>query len=154
MSLQPFMLLLAMLPAQTADAPVAYTNAVLRTPLDDAETIKEFENLYALPEGEVLRRIAPPFSSTRLSYYHAKFADQAKAIPAGPDAMVFRWNKQGLQNWGMNFGEYRLADLLNSLFGVFPHEIEGDAALRKKRVGGDFVIREGESPAKLAARLQ
>src|SRR5436190_1562760 len=66
MSLQPFMLLLAMLPAQTADAPVAYTNAATRTPLDDAETIKEFENLYALPEGEVLRRIAPPFSATRL----------------------------------------------------------------------------------------
>src|SRR5437667_199960 len=60
----------------------------------------------------------------------------------------------GLEKWGMNFGEYRLADLLNSLFGVFPQEIEGDAALRRKRVGGDFIVREGESPAKLAARLE
>jgi RNA polymerase sigma factor (sigma-70 family) len=117
----------------------------------------EFAELYALPDKEVLKRVAPPFAPVRLEYYRREHAGQAQAIPSGPTSMFFRWHDGKLTNWGMHFGGDEgtdLSSLLRLVAGVYPQEIEGDQELVKKLISGDFIVREKVEVAKIVGRLQ
>jgi len=104
------------------------------------------EHGYALASGRYIRRVAPPFPPIRMDYYRTAHPTQAEAIPAGPSAMIFRATNEELHNWGMTFGApdhgYDLNGLLDALLGLKSQQIEGPAELLRKRLSGDWVIRE------------
>src|SRR5262249_5946313 len=117
----------------------------------------EFTKLYALPDGEVLKRVAPPYPEARMAYYKKEHASQAQQIPDGPITMYFRYGGGKLTNWGMTFstsedGE-RLQGLLRGLADIYPQEVEGDDGLLKELIKGDFIVREGAAKEKVVARL-
>ena len=109
---------------------------------------------YALADDQVLRRVVPPFPDERMEWYRLGNPGQADAIPRGPDAIFFRWERGGLVNNGMQFGGEDVQGLLESVAGIYPQDIEGPLELRKKEVPGDWIVRAGASNAKLVAELQ
>jgi RNA polymerase sigma factor (sigma-70 family) len=125
----------------------------------DTKSLQAFYKLYVLPEGEVLRRIAPPFPECRMTYYRTEHAGQEQAIPRGPAVMYFRWRKDNLTNWGMSFcggedcGE-TLPEILRQISDVYPEEIEGEKDLIKEGIKGDFIVREGIPAEKVLSRLE
>ena len=109
---------------------------------------------YALADDQVLRRIAPPFSDERMEWYRVGNPSQADAIPRGPDTIFFRWDHGGPVNNGMQFGGADLGDILNSVAGVFPQDMQGPADLLDKDLPGDWVVRVGAPREKIVAALQ
>jgi hypothetical protein len=101
-----------------------------------------FEAVYRLEEGEMLKRIAPPFIAERMDYYREEHTGQAEAIPRGPDRMIFHWDGK-LRNWGMGFGRVgALSGVLNSVVRLKRYEYEGPAELLELEVPGDWIIRD------------
>jgi hypothetical protein len=102
-----------------------------------------FEQVYRLADGEVLKRIPPPFIPERMDWYRTQDAHQAELIPRGPEYMTFHWDGQ-LRRWGMGFG-YRdgqtIAQLLGSTMQMKTYEFEGPADLLSYKLTGDFIIR-------------
>jgi hypothetical protein len=110
---------------------------------------------YALPEDENLKRVAPPFPKERMEWYRVANPTQHEHIPAGPDAMLFRWENGGLRNWGMSFGHpNNIDDILTSAAGVYPQMIEGPAKLREQVIPGDWIVRPGAPPENVVAELE
>jgi len=121
------------------------------------QALAEFRALYALPEGEVLKRVSPPFSDTRLIYYRHHDSTQAEAIPGGPQSMFFHWQDGKLRRHGMHFTTATGADLrtiLRMLAEIYPHEVEGDREVLRTGIKGDFILRVGTPADKVVARLQ
>ncbi len=121
----------------------------------EADTLQK---LYALRPDEVLKYVPPPFSPARMAYYVKEHAHQAQAIPSGPQVMMFRWENGKLSNWGMTFcgpdDGQKLSGLAQSILGIYPQEIEGDAELLKKSLQGDFIFRPDAGPEKILRRLE
>ena len=110
---------------------------------DDA--VARFEKLYSLEEGQVIKRVPPPFSSDRLAYYRIKHHHQAEAIPEGPDTMFLHFVDGKVKNWGMTFGGVRLANVLQMITKIHRQEIEADDAIKNTEISGDFVFRSDAS---------
>jgi len=114
---------------------------------------RRFEAVYRLEEGEILKRIAPPFIPERMDYYKAEHEDQAELIPEGPDSMTFHWDRK-LKNWGMSFGSRvgTLGRVLNSVLRLKSYEYSGPKELLDIDLPGDWIIRdEAPQEAKLRA---
>jgi hypothetical protein len=123
------------------------------------ESEPKFAALYTPKPNQALIRIKPPFLPERLEYYrrHANI-NQVNAVPRGPDAIVFRWGKEGLILGSMRFGgAFDLNSLVQPLLGVFPQELEGDQNLvngGNLKLPGDFVVRSGASQAQLMTGME
>jgi hypothetical protein len=101
----------------------------------------KFDLVYGLNEGQILKRIAPPFIPERQQYYTAENEMQASLIPRGPDRMIFHWDG-GLRNWGMSFGDQgRLGSTLSFVLNLKSYEYEGPEDLLNLELPGDWVIR-------------
>jgi beta-lactamase regulating signal transducer with metallopeptidase domain len=111
-----------------------------------------FEAVYRLEEGEIIKRIAPPFIPERMDYYREELEFLAKNHPQGVDHMTFHWVGK-LKLWGMGFGRSRsLGGLLNGVLGLRRYEYEGPEELLGLELGGDWIIRnEMPDEVKLAA---
>jgi RNA polymerase sigma factor (sigma-70 family) len=116
-------------------------------PAPDASWRERFFSVYRLEDGEVLRRIAPPFIPERMDWYRTHDATQFQLIPRGPEYMTFRWDGS-LQPWGMGFG-YRdgqtVRQLLGSTLRMKSYEFDGPAELLGHKLTGDFIVRDGAS---------
>jgi hypothetical protein len=153
---------LVALPRLTAQAaPGRPGKAAAPAPKDNAPEKREadeFTRIYALPDGGVLKRVAPPFSPLRMDYYRRGYAHQAELIPDGPVTMYFRWGNAKLTSWGMTFSTSgngdNLPTIVKTVAGIYPQDIEGDEGLRTQVITGDFVVREGAAPEKVVARLE
>ena len=115
----------------------------------------ELERVYGLEKGHVLKRVARPFIPERMEWYRAENGAQARAIPRGPDYVVFDWNDgTGLRSWGMGFGFEKMplrSVLLNAL-RLKSYEFEGPAELLGLDLAGDWVVRpDAEIGEKLKA---
>jgi uncharacterized protein (TIGR03067 family) len=117
----------------------------------------EFDKVYGLKDGEVLKRVAPPYSGSREEFYTSIRGEPREDQPHDRNFSVFHW-KGGRVQFGsattpVNPDEgMPLAGLLGHL--SFPRqEVEGDDALLDTTITGDFVLRPGADPAKVAARL-
>jgi hypothetical protein len=53
--------------------------------------LAEFRRAYALPDGKVVGRVAPPFSPGRLEYYRVHEPVQAQAYPDPQGCMRIGW---------------------------------------------------------------
>ena len=116
---------------------------------------KVFYELYRLEDGEVLKRIAPPFIPERKGYYHDRHASQAKSIPDPPDYFTFHWDGE-LKNWGLGFGEgaSSLNNVLNASLSIPDDQFEGPKELLKFPVGGDWIVRKNVSDAEKLRALE
>jgi hypothetical protein len=116
-----------------------------------------FEQVYRLEDGEILKRIAPPFIPERMDWYWATNRAQAQAMPRGPDYITFYWDGK-LHNWGMGFGlqdGQRVGELLASTLALKSYEFEDPGGLLGYRLPGDFIIRRSAEPiAQLDALCQ
>jgi beta-lactamase regulating signal transducer with metallopeptidase domain len=104
---------------------------------------QKFEAVYRLEEGEILKRIAPPFIPERMDYYKTDHEHQAELIPDGPDSMTFHWDRK-LQNWGMAFGHRvgTLNHVLNAVLQLKSYEYEGPKELLDIDLPGDWIVRD------------
>jgi beta-lactamase regulating signal transducer with metallopeptidase domain/uncharacterized GH25 family protein/thiol-disulfide isomerase/thioredoxin len=116
---------------------------------------KKFYETYRLKEGEVLRRIAPPFIPERRDFYINELRWQAQAAPNPPTYFTFIWNGK-LQNWGLGFtgGERPLEGVLVFNLSVPRNEIEGPDELLKLEVPGDWIVRKDATPEQLLRALE
>jgi len=141
---------------------------------DDADSkrlLEEFQRAYALPDGQVVRRVARPFTPGRLEFYRVHHARQAKSIPEGPEYMWFKWDrikpKHPPINWaslhegrlstgGMGWvgGEgVSVAGLVNTFTKIRSYEMLGDRKLKFTFIPGDWVVRDGVPAEKMLQGL-
>jgi beta-lactamase regulating signal transducer with metallopeptidase domain len=114
---------------------------------------QRFNEVYRLEEGQVLKRIAPPFIPERKDYYFDHNPDQAQAIPDGPRMMTFRWDGK-LDPEGMGFGGVRDLTEPLDLFGLQSYEYEGPEELLSLKLPGDWIVRTGTTIEKRMKALQ
>jgi thiol-disulfide isomerase/thioredoxin len=103
---------------------------------------RRFNEVYRLEEGQILKRISPPFIAERMDYYRNEHEYQAEAIPRGPDYMSFHWDGT-LRHWGMGFGRpTSLAGVLGSVLRLKRFEYDGPEDLLKLELAGDWIVRD------------
>jgi RNA polymerase sigma factor (sigma-70 family) len=143
------------------DAPRDKDKGNKEGPAADEELTKalnELKKTYALPDGEDVKCVKPPFPASRREWF--RIANMRRIMVKGTDApptsMIFRWNKGDLQHWSASFGTEgpEVASLLTSIAGIYPPETEGDAVLLKDTIEADFVVREGAPAEKVVAGLE
>jgi hypothetical protein len=105
----------------------------------------EFLRTYGLKQGEVLKRIAPPYPACRIDY--CKFLETSRP-DSGMDfeasTMFYRWNGESVEHWAVAPGVDGLT-LITVLkcVGVPWQEVEAAADLRSRKISGEFVVRTG-----------
>jgi hypothetical protein len=111
-----------------------------------------FDEVYRLEEGEILKRIAPPFIPERVEFYRNEESHQAQAIPEPPDYFTFHWEDNMLKKWGLGFtgGERSLDSFLRGNLGVKANQFDGPEELLQIEVPGDWLIR---MPSTIEERL-
>ncbi len=117
---------------------------------------------YALNADQNLQHVAPPFPAMRKELYRVMRPEQARDIPAGPTAIVFRWSNDGLatRNTTMTYSGsnpfangQRLAGLLDNLMGIKKPMIDGPRELLDTTLTGDWVVRKGASDEQVVKEL-
>lgn len=148
------------------------TEAPAPTGVDDPMWMVEFRWAYGLRDGELIRRVAPPYPECRAEYFKERTREVHKRLrlEVPPEALNrdyseyftrFMWKDRWtagdlmVQVWPIKSDEgVRLAQVINLTTGLAPNRIEGDAELLEAKVTGDFVVRVGADPEKLAAALE
>jgi hypothetical protein len=111
----------------------------------------KFDLVYRLDEGQILKRIPPPFTPERQRFYTSENETQASLISDAPDQFVFHWDG-GLQRWGYSFGDKgSLGSTLSFVLGLKSYEYEGPEDLLKLELPGDWIIR---NEAAIESKLQ
>jgi len=132
----------------------------------------EFRKAYGLKDGEVLRRVPPPYPKCRAEYFRdltrAAYKRSKLEVPEEEANRDYsdHFTKFG---WADGWAVDRLRACIvpvepevgGTLLQVatmttgFPHtRVEGDDALLEQKVTGDFVVRAGADPEKVAAALE
>jgi hypothetical protein len=136
------------------------------------QLLAEFERTYAVADGKVIKRVAPPFSPGRLEFYRVHHVEQAKSAPEGPEIMYFRWDVPKPNPLPTNWPRYHqgrisgggmawlgghgasLAWLIEVVTQIHSWEMEGDRKLKQSHIAGDWVIRDGVPPEKMLTGLE
>jgi beta-lactamase regulating signal transducer with metallopeptidase domain len=107
---------------------------------------QRFNKVYFLEEGQVLKRIAPPFIPERKEYYKQEHSDQASRIERAPDFFTFHWDGE-LKRWGAGFGSGKrpLRRVLNSNLSMNQNSYEGPEELLETDVPGDWIVLKDAS---------
>jgi hypothetical protein len=101
---------------------------------------KAFYEVYRLEEGQVLKRIAPPFIPEREDYYYEQ---SHGAVQEPPDFFTFHWDGQlrlyGEGWWG---GKRPLLSVLRNNLSMGRDTFEGPEELLDVQVPGDWMVRK------------
>ncbi|HEV3118050.1 MAG TPA: hypothetical protein VGY58_13430, partial [Gemmataceae bacterium] len=108
-----------------------------------------FEQLYALGDDQVLRRVGPPFPPQRTDYLLFSHGSWA------PRGTVLFWfdGKPALHSYS-GVEKMSLGEALSFVAGLKSYEIEGPSDLLKLDVSGDWIARKGTLPIRLAQALE
>jgi RNA polymerase sigma factor (sigma-70 family) len=132
----------------------------------------EFRKAYGLKDGEVVRRVAPPYPECRAEYFRDEIRELYKRNKMDPpEAELNRsyadyfvkfawkdgWTVPGLRSMttpvkpdeGLSLGQ-----VLDKTTGFYKTRIEAFPEVLEIRVTGDFVVRAGADPEKLASQLE
>ncbi|MBN2582827.1 MAG: hypothetical protein JXL80_07130 [Planctomycetes bacterium] len=113
-------------------------------PAADAEAWrKRFNEVYRLEDGQVLKRIAPPFIPERAEYYKAEHKFQWEAIHDPPTFFTLCWDG-ALQNSGLGFSSgdsHSLRDVLAKNLEMSESEFEGAEEVLSIQLPGDWILR-------------
>jgi hypothetical protein len=123
---------------------------------EDDKALELFREVYALGDGEVMKRVAPLYPPGRRVYFRRRFPNRDALDPDGPPNTIFSWRGKDLDGSpsGWSNGRVQGAHFLWQMVGVFPQDIEGDLNVLKAPIRGDFVIRDDAPPEQRAARLE
>lgn len=132
----------------------------------------EFRKAYGLKDGELIRRIAPPYPECRAEYFKDQTREAYKRSKLDPPAEALNrdytdyftkfgwkdgWPVDGLTEHNTPVKPAvggSLAQVLRMTTGYSSTRTEGDAESLATKVTGDFVVRAGADPAKVAAALE
>jgi len=105
----------------------------------------KFEAVYRLEDGQILKRITPPFITERRDYYINEHSTQAEAISRSPGIFVFHWVGK-LKNWGLSFSSKNdLNFILYFVLRLKSFEYDGPEELLALELPGDWIIRDDAS---------
>jgi WD40 repeat protein len=99
-----------------------------------------FDKQYALVDGQILRRVGPPFPPERTDYL---FYLRRGGRPDPESAEVFQWDGR-LHHWG-SMRTNSLEQVLGFVLKLRRGEFDGPAELLNMRVPGDWIISQGAS---------
>lgn len=125
---------------------------------DEPAWKKDFYAAYGLKDGEVIKRVAPPYPASRDDFFNDAYPRDVR-IDYTNRFTAFRW-KDGKATVGPGRTSVEpgkgvpLRDLIDMVADIPAHEVEGHEETLKLLVTGDFVLREGADPVKVAAQLQ
>jgi thiol-disulfide isomerase/thioredoxin len=117
---------------------------------------QQFNKVYHLEQGQVLKRIAPPFIPQRRDYYVDEESCQASLISKPPRSFIFHWNGK-LKEWGKTFSVDvpDLDSVLQHVLRLKSFEYEELEGLSNMELPGDWIVRDETSQAvKLKALSQ
>jgi hypothetical protein len=128
---------------------------------EDPAWKKEFREKYRLKDGEVVKRIAPPYAKCRSDYLTDRFRAPAGDTSYDEYFTVLRWKG----DWAPpELARHTrpvkpelglpVIRLLDRVADIPPHRIEGSEMLNGSAATGDFVVRDGADPEKLVAELE
>ena len=101
---------------------------------------RKCNEVYFLEEGQVLKRIAPPFIPEREEYYRNEYS--IRDIEEPPDSFTFQWDGE-LKNWGYVFGTKKpLEYVLEHNLSLNRNSFEGPEELLKIDLPGDWIVRK------------
>ena len=134
-------------------------------PQETREAILEFQQIYSLEAGQVLKRVSPPYPPGRVEVYRRKMERQAKLIPEGPDYFIFRFGGEGKATFPLR-GRLRysqlgwvgdegkpVGSLIESFTDISPRNMIGDAELIGTKVAGDWIVRSGAGDEELLTQF-
>jgi RNA polymerase sigma factor (sigma-70 family) len=132
----------------------------------------EFRKLYGLKDGEVVRRVPPPFAECRAEYFKDWTREGYKLSKKDPpEEELHRDYTDNFTKFGWK-GDWvvphlmtrtipvkpdegaPLATVLHATTGFLQTRFDADAELLEKKVTGDWVVQAGADPEKLAAALE
>lgn len=126
----------------------------------------EFRKSYGLKDGELVRRIAPPFAECRTEYFRDYLRRAYKTNDVEEDVARYKnyfarlmWKDGWVDGWPgtMYLGRDKSISLywaLNLTTGFNRARVEADPSVLETGVTGDWVVRVGAEPARLAAALE
>jgi hypothetical protein len=121
----------------------------------DERAVTEFLDVYRLAPGQDLKRVDAPRPAGLKIWWKQKYPKHGNK-PDDFAGMVFRWSDPNrLENWGGTTGQgYTIRDLPRYLdMSIYPAEIDGDPALLKTVLTGDWIFRAGASDERLIKSL-
>lgn len=96
-----------------------------------------FDALYHLQDGQILKRIAPPFDPARRKYHQSRRPGDNHL----PDRFIFHWDN-ALRHWGESFGgKGTLRSTLSFVLGVKSYEHDISDELLATELHGDWIVR-------------
>jgi len=126
-------------------------------PAGAADWRTKFAAVYALADGEVVKRVPPPFIDERWNFWKSQQpgipplkpgeAMPEKTFAISWDGRDYRWQMAGL-------GDTRLAEALRWVGGIRPVEIVGADELREMNLPGDWVYDKRATQAERVAGVQ
>jgi uncharacterized protein (TIGR03067 family) len=121
----------------------------------------EFRKAYGLADGQLVRRVAPPYPACREEYFKALLLNWTGNIPFDQWFAVLGWKGDWTQDGADNYSMPTKADegvplecLLDMTLKFPKTRLEADKTTLDRKVTGDFVVRAGAEPEKVAAQLE
>jgi hypothetical protein len=132
----------------------------------------EFRKVYGLKDGELVRRVAPPYPECRAEYFIDRTREHFKWLKTDPpESELARDYTDYFTKFGWKDGwtvpaliahttpvkpdeGESLARVLESTTGFQRTRFDGDADLLGTKVTGDWVVRAGAEPDKLVTALE
>lgn len=132
---------------------------------DRQEWKSEFLKVYGLKDGELVKRIAPPYPDCRTDYFRDQFRRIHGRKPAEFELegelnnfTVFNWKdgtcKAGWQTHTEPHVGVSLGFVFDTVLGISKSRIEVDGLSLNDKVTGDFVVRVGADREKMTAQLE
>ncbi len=140
-------------------APVASTTAPTLRPQPEPVSLPDsLRKLYALGDGEILKRIAPPFLKERMPFMNKMtMGDSLKVSDPNGTSLVFKWmpkDNDPLQVWSFRLGEPDLQFAMWGILDARDGDIDAPEKLMRYRLDGDWVFRPDAKPAARAEALR
>lgn len=141
--------------APSQDDKIAKLEKLLGVEAKKPEWRVQFDKVYRLDEGEVLRYIAEPYIPERGDFFFYQFSRWGwfsvpmRNMPRIPESTVLTWDEKKNQvKGGMDYGHKRLINVFWD-FGFYEREFEADPVLLEQRIPGDWIKREGAAREEL-----
>ena len=146
--------------APSLDDKIAKLEKLLGVEAKKPEWRVQFDKVYRLDGGEILRHIAEPYISERSDFFYYQFNRwgwlmvSTKNMPRIPESAELTWDEKKNQvKGGMRGGRKDLFDLLWEL-GFYEREFEGDPILLEQRVPGDWIKHDGVTREELLGAFE
>lgn len=147
--------------APSLDDKIAKLEKLLGVEAKKLEWRVQFDKVYRLDGGEVLRHIAEPYIPERDDFFYYQFnrwgwlkISMKGFVPRIPESAELIWDEKNNQvKGGMRAGRKDLRNLLWEL-GFYEREFEGDPILLEQRVPGDWIKREGATREELLGAFE